>query len=399
MDKFISYCLALVSFFMYSGFHAIIALTIAFLGADASRLVSIPIRLLTTAGMIIIIAYWWFHKKRVFKGNIFYLLFICFWMFYFIKVLWHFSNGHPLRLSWAEYIFYALNFCILPFLAFSYIPFDKYKKTIIRSMIFSGFLMGIATVYLYKDILGSGIGRISLARYSNPGLETLNPLSLSYASVLTIMLCVYELLYNQSKNKLYTVYMYVTISLSFVMFLLGASRGSVLALLISIAFLVYSSPRKIKMKSYALIAFSVPFLLWGVAKTGSEVFSRSAGSLKSGSTGREKLWMDAWNEFSNFPFVGGRIEIGYYPHNFILEVMMAMGVVGLLIFLPLLFSGLKKTISLPKVDKNYIWVSILLLQGVCQYLFSASLYMSTLFFFPLGILFQTELSRFNNTVN
>tara|TARA_R110002050_G_scaffold69630_2_gene150686 strand:+ start:17686 stop:18906 length:1221 start_codon:yes stop_codon:yes gene_type:complete len=388
-NTFLNRCIFIVSFFTFSGFYAILAITISLLGSSATRLITVPVRLLTTILMVSVIFYSYKKGKQFSKKEkIIKMLFFLFWSLYIIKLLWHHSQGYHLRLNWIEYLFYALNFCILPFFMYMSISFETYKKTILDALIFSGFLMGLTTLYLYKDIITSGIGRISLIIYQNPDMETLNPLMLSYASILGIMLCFYEILYNKSKTKWYTIYLWATIGLSVVMFLLGASRGSVLALFISILYLSYQADAKIKVRILGLILVLTPVLIWAVAASGSAVFERTSNSFDSGQTGRESLWMTAWNEFTNYPILGGRIEIGFYPHNIFIETLMATGILGFLILITILLKSLNRAIVLPKIDSNFIWVAIILIQGVCQHSFTGALYSSILVFFPMGLLYS-----------
>ena len=96
------------------------------------------------------------------------------------------------------------------------------------------------------------------------------------------------------------------------------------------------------------------------------------------------------------PIVGGTIEIvnapGYkgrniYPHNIVLEILMATGFVGFLLFILFLVPILKKIRYLiNKIDINFAWVSIVLIQGVSQNLVSGSIYMASIIFFALGII-------------
>lgn len=398
LDKFLKYSIFTISFFLYSGFYAVLALAISILGTDGSRFVSVPVRLITTALMILVIIVSFLYQKKEGKTKnknlqIINLIFFLFWALYFLKILWHLNTGMPLRLGWFEYFLYAINFGVLPFYMFGLISFKKYKSTILNALILSGFLMGLTTLYLYKDILAAGVGRLHLYVYQNPALETLSPLALSYASVLTIMLCLYKLLYIKKKSKIIIAYLYITIGLSLVMFLLGASRGSVLALVLSVSYLIFHSDYKMKMKILLLVLASIPIFIYSVAASGSAVFERTTNSIDSGSTGREKLWADAGNEFIANPFLGGRIEIGYYPHNLFLEILMATGLLGFILIAILLVQGFIKIYILPKYNISFLWVGVIFLQGLCQSMFSGSLYTSTLVFFPFGILLSNYVKR------
>ncbi len=391
LDKFFNKCVYAISFFLFSGFYAVLALAITFFGSAGSRLVTVPMRLLTTTLMLVVIALTFLKKRESQqKQQVVNFVFLLFWSFYFLKVFWHWNSGEPLRSAWFEYIFYAINFVILPFYMFGRISFAKHKKTIIDALIFSGFAMGLTTLYLYKDILMAGVSRINLYIYQNPDFESLSPLSLSYASVLTIVLCVYQLLYKNRKSKTYRIYLLLTIGLSLVMFLLGASRGSLLGLAVSILYMVLHSNYKMKIKWVILVIGFIPIFIWSVAVSGSSIIERTTSAIGGGSTGREELWSNAFSEFISNPIVGGRIEIGFYPHNMILEILMATGLIGLLIISILFVKGFIRISYLPKLDSDYLWVAIIFLQGFCQYFFSAALYQSTLVFFPLGIILAAQ---------
>ncbi|NAS11516.1 O-antigen ligase family protein [Poritiphilus flavus] len=385
--SFLEKNVAFVSFFVYSGYYALLAIIIAVLGADSSRLVSVPIRLLTTVIMVLVIVFtsFYFKEKSSKRKSIYYFVFFVFWMLYILKLLYHYSADYPLRSSWIEYLLYAVNFSILPFVMFSTISFEKYKRIIINSIIFSGFVMGATTLYLYKDLLTLGIGlrsAISLEKFG----DALSPLALSYASVLTLILCMYKLLFGVVGKKWEYVYLYMTIVFSLAMFLFGASRGSILAFAFSLVYLIAQSNLVVKIKTVLSLVLATPLFLWGVEFTGSSILQRTSNSVESGTTGRERLWIDAWTEFLNYPFLGNRIEIGYHPHNIFMETLMGMGLVGFIILVAMVFITISGMFKLPKVNRDYIWVSLIFIQGICQSLFSGSIVTATLVFFPMSII-------------
>ncbi|MGJ8761394.1 MAG: O-antigen ligase family protein [Polaribacter sp.] len=380
----------IVAFFSYSGFYAVLAIVISLGLTSSSRSTTIPIRVLTTLLMGYGVFYF-FKKYDISKEKKTILfLFLLFWSLYFIKVLFHENSLLGLSRSWFEYMFYAINFCILPFLMFSVINFSDLKKTILNSFIFSGFLMGIFALYFYKDILMSGVGRISLAKYSDFDEQTLSPLALSYAGALTLMLCIFEIIYNKTKTISYKLYLYFTITLSLIMFFLGASRGSLVAIVLTVPLFVIYGSAKNKFKFFIAFLLSIPILVWGAIKTGSSIFSRTAETAETGDSGRGFLWNQAITEFSNYPVVGGRIEFGIYPHNFILEILMATGIVGAILIFPIIFGSFKRINRLVKLDKDYIWVYIIFIQGFAQHCFTGAIYFAVLMFLPLGIIYSEK---------
>jgi len=361
---------------------------------DLSRSVTVPLRLLTTVLMIYVL----FKKGNIFKtgtlnSRLIIIIFYIFWILYFFKVLFHFIYNYPLERNWFEYIFYSINFTILPFLVFSKINFNVYKNIILDSIIFSGFALGLVTIYLYGNILLLGVGRISMAKYIDPSFtEVLSPLALSYGGALTLALCFYKIIFNRGElSKAKLLYLISTIILAAIMFLLGASRGSVLALFTSLVLLlIYSRGSNFGFLIISLL-FIVPVFIWGVNASGSSVFSRVFTSLENKSlTEREILWIDAWNEFIKHPIFGGRIEIDFYPHNIYLEVLMSTGFIGFSLFSTILFMGIRKVHKLSFKNTDFVWVYIILVQGMCHHLFSGAIYFSILVFFPLGLIYSMK---------
>ena len=78
-----------ITFFLFSGYYAFLAILIALNLTSVSRYVTVPLRLLTTILMLYVIVK--IGKKKSLK-NIYILLFICFWILYIIKVLLNFTK-------------------------------------------------------------------------------------------------------------------------------------------------------------------------------------------------------------------------------------------------------------------------------------------------------------------
>ncbi len=337
------------------------------------------------------------HKHQVkkhFKG-IFFPIMLLFSAFYIIKVILTYSNySNSLSLNWYEYIFYFLSYSIFPFFTFACINFEKHKKVISDAIILSGFILGALSLYLYKDILTMGIGRISMVRYDFPDKETLSPLALSYSGVLTIVLCVNKLIYEKIKIFKLKIYLYVNIMLSFIMFFLGSSRGSLVVLLLSILFLVRYATLRNKSRLLLLYAVAIPLIIYGVSITGSAIFTRTENSIQTGdASGRQPLWAAAYQEFKNNPIIGGRIEVsGIYPHNIFLEVLMATGIVGFLLFAIVLFNSVRRGLIIIKSNKNYVIPLLVLINGLTQYSFSGSIYDSIFLFIPMGMIYSSSSS-------
>ena len=144
----------------------------------------------------------------------------------------------------------------------------------------------------------------------------------------------------------------------------------------------------------------IPILSWGALKTGSSIFQRTGGTFEGENIGiRYELNNAGLDVFYDSPFFGKQIELvnvagfdNIWPHNFVVEIMMSTGIIGLLLFLSIFLFGLRKSLFMAKLNINYLWIPILLFQAIIQYLFSTPFYNAVLLFIPLGIIF----SLFNN---
>jgi hypothetical protein len=379
-----------LSFFSFAGYYLGLALILSFGYLEFSRYYSIPLRISLMIIMLMLIL------KNIHRGvkqfsEIYPALLVIFSMLYIIKVIISEANYSKfLSRSWYEYIFYFISYSLLPFITFSSINFEKYKKTILNAFIFCGFVLSVLSLYLYRNILTMGLGRISMIKYEFPKMETLSPLTLSYCGVLTIVLCVYKLIYQKTNGFKQKAYFYITIILSFVIFFLGASRGSLVALLLSFTFLIYHASTRNRSRILILCVVALPLIMYGVEATGSAIFIRTEELIETGEAGgRLELWSKAFEEFKNNPILGGRIEVsGIYPHNIFLEILMATGIIGFTLFSIVFIKSVKKGLNLIKKDKYYMFPFLILITGITLNMFSGSVYDAILLFISMGMLFS-----------
>lgn len=386
----------ILSFFLFSGYYAGLAIIIVTGLTELSRFYSIPIRILQLALMIFLMRYIFINKIKI----DYFLPFILFTVFYFFKVFYTesqlvTSEFLPLMKSWQEYIFYFVIMTFLPIIAFASFDFKKYARLILNSIILSTFLLSIVTLYFYSGAIGSGVGRISLIVYQDSETEsTISPLALSYGSALGISLCSYALLFQN--NSFYRkFFLFLVIALSVVIFFLGASRGSLVAIILSVFILIYYSDFKRKLLITILSFLSIPVLFIVADKIGSNLFERTENTIEDGdSSGRNALWNDAWNHFLDNPILGGRIEVsGIYPHNMFLETLMATGIVGLLLFSPAIFASFKNASKLIKVNKIFLIPFIIFINGFLQNMFSGAIYNMMVMSAGMGILLSSINKR------
>lgn len=386
-----------ISFFIYCGYYAGLAIIFSLNLVDLSRFYSIPLRIVVTGIMFYILSKNWRNVvNNKFSPYIF--LFTGFWIFYSLKVLYsqNLSFNNDLSKDWFEFIFFALTYVVIPFFTFLSLDLKHFKNTILDAMIFSGFIMGIVSTYLYGYLLISGVGRISLITYET-GQDVLSPLALSYGGALTIVLCVHKLILEKKKSFISKLYLSSTIAFAFVMFLLGSSRGSVIALMLTLPLFILYSPLKKKIRLTFLTILSTPLIIWAIEASGSNIFERIGNTSKDKGGGRNILWENAIEHFEQNPIFGGKVEIGgIYPHNLILEILMATGIVGAILILPVIFKGFKLGLTYSRIDKQNLFILLIIIQAFAQHFFSAGFYTSILLFVPIAMVMNVANSDWRN---
>lgn len=373
---------AIVSFFSFSGYYLGLSFFFILNKISLTRYYTIPLRVF----LIALMAYGMYRNRDIINKTYITPIFFIFSVFYILKVMYTENMGFQMTRPWFEYVFYYLSYSFFPFLFFSSINFKKYKKLIIDILILSGFIFGVASIYMFKGVLLSGgIGRISLLTYET-GDSIISPLALAYSGSLTIILCTYKLIYEVN-SRIYTVYILLTMLTSFILFFLGSTRGSLVTILLCLFVFLYFGNNKNKLKVIFYFILSIPLLFYGVQKTGSAIIERSMSTVETGdSSGRETLWNDAINEFTNNPILGGRIEIsGVYPHNLFIEILMATGIVGFLIFMIFLVGSIKNGFLAAKANSIYIIPLLIFTCGLTQHMFSGSLWGAITLFSALGM--------------
>jgi O-antigen ligase len=116
---------------------------------------------------------------------------------------------------------------------------------------------------------------------------------------------------------------------------------------------------------------------------GSSLIPRLASMVfENDSSGRDGIYSNAWSLIKDSPFLGSfyviksGIGAGGYPHNFILEVFLATGMIGGIPFVILLFVNISRCFRIIKNRHESSWIAVLYLQIIVYGMFSTGLYTS-----------------------
>lgn len=259
---------------------------------------------------------------------------------------------------------FAIGACFIPSLAIL-IQLNKADKQILGNLFY--YVLAISNIGIFflvnKNITNNNfnatIERAELANIDNNGI-VINAISVSLYGEMLSLVVLAELFLKEKKNYLISLGL---IYIGFNNLLLGGSRSPFLGFVIVLIILIVFSLKKLKISSrtgflYLLLIISLSlvsfiYILPKFDTSNFVVFQRLTeffGDRKTGQIeARDGLISEAWNMFLDSPFIGKQFvtETGlFYPHNIIIESLMAVGIFGSTFFFLFLFSLLKKTVTL-----------------------------------------------------
>jgi len=150
-----------------------------------------------------------------------------------------------------------------------------------------------------------------------------------------------------------------------ILLILGASRGPLLSTFLIITFV---SMRKFFLNMYKatywlksillFLILGITFLFSHYSLSSISIFSRTNETISNGRglETRTKAWLSAWEQFKSNPIIGDKIietAYNFYPHNLVLEILMATGIIGFTTFLLLLIQPLINFYTVNSITKLY----------------------------------------------
>lgn len=381
------FLLSIICFFIYGGYYAGLAFVISFLGDGFTGIYSIPIRLFCSFLMLYFIVK---NIKYKINNNYYFSAVLLFLIYVLLTYAIDLNSQLELYGKKVEYILYIIVYSLIPFLFFSFVDYEKLNKVLANSIIYSGFILSCIVLYLYKDLILSGIARISFLKYEGQD-SFLSPLSMSYAASLTISMCFFKII--QQNKILETIKFIFFILISFVPYNLGASRGSVITLFISVFLsILFVAKRTVKIKILIILPFVFTALILFSNKMGSAVFSRflsigdSYSNQDTSVTNRLDQWSQAFNYIKEDYIFGGYFLVdGVYPHNIFLEIGMGQGLLVLLFFIICVIYCFKELLLIAKIKIDAVPL-IIFIHGLIMGMFSGSISSSILLFTGMGVL-------------
>src|SRR5690554_460282 len=298
-----NYLLWIICSLTFLGFYAILLLVFNVGKSELSRQLTIPMRLLIGAscGLLLIINI---------KNKSPHLKWFLPWVFiYILRIFIDYNNNEDFYISFSELMFFFASFVVIPFIGLSKVNYSKINfKKLYNVILISALAFTSLSILLYGRFIGQ-VGRLSS---NTTGEAVISPLILSYCAALVIGVASFYLLYVKKTKKIVRVFSFIVIALAVVPFFLGASRGSIFALLSPFILMALANTSLKNIFKYSvLLIIMITILIFLDSYLGSGLFNRFTGTSDAIETGgssaiRLEIWKKSFSQFLDSPLLGDK---------------------------------------------------------------------------------------------
>lgn len=342
--------------------------------------------------------------------------FVVFWVLYSLRILYDSIYPHyDMMYSWWYYASWVVGSCFLPMMAMV-----LWSPTPIESRQAAKWLLGLLLVAgLLALLLGTATpeeGRRSANDfYGRFHLSALNPISMGHLGASIFLLTFWHILQGVGAKQVWVwrLFAVLAICLGGVLLIASNSKGPLLSVVVCLAFMVVlahgAARRFVLWTLVALASLFVPLAYIAENGFGVPIYNRmvEASLITGGSTPERLQRLTAgFGDFISSPLLGSRIEesqFGGYPHNIILEALMATGVFGGALLFLLLATLFFKAAYVYRVTPVYGWVCVLFVQHLVAAQVSGAVYTVNYLWMTAGVLigltFRKKLVGGNNKLS
>ena len=300
----------------------------------------------------------------------------------------------PLDLPWDDLWAQVLIFALVPALPFLYLP-EHMGLILARTMctaagVIAVMAIGIGALYSLSNFTGTG--RLAT--------DVINPITIGEVGVSLFIVCLSARAVDskEQRRRWSTMVRVAGGMLGAAACVLSASKGPLLSL-VAVATLMFGY-RLVRLRPGRRLAeLTVASLLIGVvvalgallAQHGLlAVYNRLSELTSDQSTAiRLQAWSGALAQFDASPLWGSaavELSTRFYPHNSVLETMMATGVGGLVLVLLLQGWGALAAHRLLVATPQHSWIALLFVQHAIGGLVSGSVYLGGAYWISLLML-------------
>lgn len=367
--------------------YPIAAILALFLGVE-NQIVSILYRsvvVLLSSLSIVCVGFAALKLKRNFSAYFFsFILLSFFLLFLFRAILDSYMRASEidsavLRMFWMFLIGVTFLPTFAVALCWKYIT--EKNEFLCSSGVFIGLISVIVVLFAWVFYKGFDTligGRIEFA--------TLNPISIGHASV-SLLIFSYAYFMTSKASFFYRFLVFIfSIAVGFLVIIAAGSRGPILSIAaVCIFFVVFSQKINIYGK-LGLLAIGVVLSIVAISIfSDAMIVSRITSGLFD-DPARNKIFEDSIYSFYSSPLIGaGILTMDTYPHNYILESFVIVGVFGGVIYIIINIVSLYAAIKMYRSRMNPV-LPLLFIQYFVAGLFSGTIHEAAIFWMTLSIL-------------
>lgn len=337
------------------------------------------------------------------------MLLTMFWAVYFAR-LFHdtYFFCDALEFNSSRYWIFALGASFIPMMSLVTYRGKVNLDSLLKCLFLVCFIFLPIAFALSSTIRISGAGvAFSTGRSELPSL---NPISFGHFSGVLLIIS-YWALRMRGLSGISLLFLLIGFVIGIYGLLASGSRGPLVAVLVTL--IIFESTRKSAvplllgaMLLVMLLATIIGLIVVVIgdeflllfpnidAALGINLLSRFATLFQlsdASSSARVQLFFISFDQFLDHPFIGDFIEVrgptDYpYPHNIVLEALIATGLLGTIPLIIALVLAFKASLFVIRNTPSYGWVSLLFLQQLVAVQFSGNIYGSSTFWVALGLL-------------
>jgi O-antigen ligase len=301
-----------------------------------------------------------------------------------------------------DYWLWSIGACLIPTIAAMHLRNESAYEASSSLLFYLTLGVSIVIVVDGSSLYDKGLDElVDIGRLS---LTSLNPIAAGHVGVTLLLLSIWGLIFPGKPNpRQLRWYLYLAgLALGLYLLVTAASRGPIVALLLTLLFyLVTTNARRtIKYTPVVLGVLIISYLIasklesLGEYRLLSRIMIIGTGD-DMAVVGRQESFYGAFQQFRESPLIGDSLEektTSFYPHNILLEALMATGLVGSIPFMALIYRALASALHLVRTNSRTGWVALLFIQYFVGAQFSGSIYSNTVFWMLLGMLLARGVS-------
>lgn len=308
-------------------------------------------------------------KKKTYQFRWYNAIMLIFWLCYIVRLIYDFEISHvvPFHMSKETIYMFSIGNGILPSFAMMsasrYVDLRQLEKVVFGIIITGNILILILLATQVGLSLQMFVVRNLIRGTDNS--SAINEITLSYSGCQLIIVALNMLLMGRKKNTIKSFLLILCILLGLINLFAGGSRSPmilfVLMLLYTLGFYFYKKHRYHRfVNNFKVFIVGLVFSVLAILamNTLKNVDFTLLNRLKETADERQKGGKElrdfeqkaAWDDFLKSPLIGYQFVNTFdktYPHNTILETLMALGILGGVLFFPFLGKFVIHLFTLP----------------------------------------------------